>query len=312
MATLADVPDGVLAHVFALLAAPNRPAVRLVCKHWCQLARSSHAFWANLKIVLCSTTSPSALGVLYRLLAKKKNILIQLEVAAAGAGESLRFTLSNTVVGNLQSLVTLKVTYAFELPGSFTDRVEAMDLQHFSRLSALRWLTIDIHDNKPEGEMLEEELINLFIEPEAGLPLQLPSLPSLTSLHELTLTLCRRLASSPEAWPPEMSRMTRLHTLRLELLQLPQLPAPVCRLSSLTCLGLEGNQLQTLPEGPYLSNLRRLSLSWNRLPRIPLALALASRLEELDLASNNGPSLWPAGLQVLQGLKQLRRELINW
>ena len=38
--------------------------------------------------------------------------------------------------------------------------------------------------------------------------------------------------------------MTRLHTLRLEVLQLPELPAPVCGLSSLTCLGLVGNQLQ--------------------------------------------------------------------
>ncbi len=100
------------------------------------------------------------------------------------------------VVGNLQSLVTLKVTYAFELPGSFTDRVEAMDLQHFSRLSALRWLTIDIHDNKPEGEMLEEELINLYIEPEAGLPLQLPSLPSLTSLHVMNKAGGQRLMLS--------------------------------------------------------------------------------------------------------------------
>ena len=65
--------------------------------------------------------------------------------------------------------------------------------------------------------------------------------------------------------------------------------------------------MQTLPEGPYLANLRRLSLSWNRLPRIPLALASASRLEELDLTSNIGLSLRPAGLRVLQGLSELKR-----
>ncbi|GAB4815817.1 hypothetical protein N2152v2_002863 [Parachlorella kessleri] len=135
----------------------------------------------------------------------------------------------------------------------------------------------------------------------------LPASWCLPSLQELTLKVCPSLVRSPDAWPSEMSRMTRLHTLRLEVLQLLELPAPVCGLASLTCLGLVGNQLQTLPEGPYLSNLHRLSLSWNRLPRIPLALALASRLEELDLTSNTGLSLRPTGLQVLQGLSKLKR-----
>ena len=104
MATLSDIPDGVLAHVFALLAPSARPAVRLVCKHWCQLARRIPNFWDNLKIALCSTTSPSAMGVLCRLLATQKDMLRRLEVAAAGAGAPLRVALSSAVGGSLQHL----------------------------------------------------------------------------------------------------------------------------------------------------------------------------------------------------------------
>ncbi|GAB4815816.1 hypothetical protein N2152v2_002862 [Parachlorella kessleri] len=79
----------------------------------------------------------------------------------------------------------------------------------------------------------------------------------------------------------------------------------------LACSGLHRLALQffkTLSEGPYLSNLCRLSLSFALfLPHIPPALRSASRLTELDLSHCYEMSLQQQDLLLLQSLKKLRR-----
>ena len=71
-------------------------------------------------------------------------------------------------IGSIQGLVSLRITYAFEFSGRFNDsRVQALHLQHLSGLHSLGHLSIDAY----------------FDDPAAGLPLELTSLPSLTSLE---------------------------------------------------------------------------------------------------------------------------------
>ena len=110
MADLAGIPDAVLAHIFALLAPPARPAVRLVCRHWYQLAAGVPDFWAHLHIELWTThwtTSPVAVRVLCQLLAAQGSMgtLHHLEIAAFECA-SLWLPLLSLADGSLQHLNT--------------------------------------------------------------------------------------------------------------------------------------------------------------------------------------------------------------
>ena len=85
----------------------------------------------------------------------------------------------------------------------------------------------------------------------------------------------------PEAL--NLSPLTALQTLCISAQLLNQVPPGVARLSRLTALDLSWNRLQALPTGPYLSSLRRLSLSHNEFVRVPAVLAAATALEAIDL-----------------------------
>lgn len=65
-------------------------------------------------------------------------------------------------------------------------------------------------------------------------------------------------------WYDALAGLPALATLDLRHCSLRELPAPGAQLSSLTALLLSGNQLNTLPVGPYLQHLERLDLEITR------------------------------------------------
>ncbi|KAL4858951.1 Volume-regulated anion channel subunit [Chlorella vulgaris] len=86
--------------------------------------------------------------------------------------------------------------------------------------------------------------------------------------------------------PPELALLQRLRVLRLEYCQLDAIPPAVQALTQLTSLSLEGNRITSLPQGPYLSGLVRLSLANNACTEVPHGLSGCSSLRELSLADN--------------------------
>ena len=70
-------------------------------------------------------------------------------------------------------------------------------------------------------------------------------------------------------------------------------------------LTLRLETVQTLRDGPYLSNLRRLSLAGNCLAQIPSVIATAAKVTELDLSYCTGLSLQQEDLFILRRLRRL-------
>jgi internalin A len=105
--------------------------------------------------------------------------------------------------------------------------------------------------------------------------------------------------------PPEIGRLTNLTHLLLDHNQLAILPE-LWQLKNLMYLKLNGNQLTSIPaELGKLTNLTTLYLEGNRLTSVPAELAQLSNLTILDLSDNRLTSV-PAEFGQLTNLAELR------
>ncbi|GAB4814327.1 hypothetical protein N2152v2_001373 [Parachlorella kessleri] len=97
-----------------------------------------------------------------------------------------------------------------------------------------------------------------------------------------------RLLAAHQAMPvpAEISRLQHLQQLCLEYAQLDQVPACAQALTNLKRLSLEGNNIQTVPEGHYLLGVEHLSLAANSIQQLPDGLQACRSLRTLSLARN--------------------------
>lgn len=91
----------------------------------------------------------------------------------------------------------------------------------------------------------------------------------------------------------DLHPLQQLRELSIVAEGLTDLPPGISQLSGLTALDVSWNRLETLPTGPYLSGLRRLSLAHNSFQSVPPELVAATALEVLDLTgcSSLGPGM---------------------
>ncbi|GAB4815814.1 hypothetical protein N2152v2_002860 [Parachlorella kessleri] len=162
------------------------------------------------------------------------------------------------------------------------------------RLPGLTSLYLHYGESEVEPELMQcilacNGLLRLALEfvEEVVLPALAPG--QLTSLTSLELRNRNRLGCLPPSWCLPSLQELKIAEFHNMMFGFPGYPA-------------------TLPEGPYLSNLRRLSLSYAFcLSHIPPALRSASELTELDLSHCYKLSLRQQDLQLLQSLKKLIR-----
>ena len=107
---MGEIPGAVLGQIFALLGPSEKPVVRLVCKHWCQVAAGVPGFWEDLCLASIAdpnaSTGLEAVRVLCRLLEAQRCLLRRLEVSAFSAEHtaSLSLVLSSLAAAPLEHL----------------------------------------------------------------------------------------------------------------------------------------------------------------------------------------------------------------
>ena len=101
------------------------------------------------------------------------------------------------------------------------------------------------------------------------------------------------------AVPAEVGRLSALTKLSLEGNQLTSLPAEIGQLTSLKSLGLQGNQLTSVPaEIGQLTSLEMLDLHCNQLTSVPAEIGQLTSLTWLNLGGNRLTS-FPAAIDEL-------------
>ena len=165
------------------------------------------------------------------------------------------------------------------------------------------------------------------------------------AVTELVLDTMKLAPDSEQlSWLPDLPKLRRLVLANVQIAS-DQLPQGIAACSGLTELALrrvgdicpsiyedeyidsdsdnprDDFFLWDLPDGPYIGNLVRLSLSGNAFDTVPPALATAAALELLDLAHQDVPvaardfrrdaRARVQGLLVLDGLPRLRRVILT-
>ncbi|PRW58407.1 nuclear pore complex NUP50A-like isoform X1 [Chlorella sorokiniana] len=118
-------------------------------------------------------------------------------------------------------------------------------------------------------------------------PLVLPTslAPTLEGLHVMA-----RGFNEDTRWLQHwgwLQPFSRLNSMRVQGVGLTDLPQELLDKSQLTRLDLMVNQLEDLPEGPYLANMRCMHLGNNHFLRFPSALLTAKQLESVYLANQS-------------------------
>ncbi len=109
--------------------------------------------------------------------------------------------------------------------------------------------------------------------------------------------------------PPEIGRLTGLHTLYLQHNKLTSLPREIGSLTALQTLNLSYNQLTSLPpEIDRLTTLQELYLSNNHLTSFPPEIGSLTAMQTLDLRNNRLTSLPPE----ISGLTSLQKLYLNY
>ncbi|HET6327663.1 MAG TPA: COR domain-containing protein [Planctomycetaceae bacterium] len=106
-------------------------------------------------------------------------------------------------------------------------------------------------------------------------------------------------------FPPGITQLTHLETLRLDDNSLTTLPEEIKELGALSSLTLSNNDLTTVPASlASLTLLTELNLSGNRITYLPESLADATHVVHLDLESNR-LGLLPSNIERIKSLRSL-------
>jgi hypothetical protein len=125
------------------------------------------------------------------------------------------------------------------------------------------------HDHKVHDDDLDLSMQNLKSIP--------PELCLMTNLKELMLR-----DNELVSLPVELSRLTKLTSLRMSCNKLESIPSELCSLPNLRELYLHKNKLRSLPvEMGQLTTLIRLDLEYNKLESMPSELSLLTKLQML-------------------------------
>ncbi|KAL4448309.1 hypothetical protein ABPG75_005528 [Micractinium tetrahymenae] len=135
----------------------------------------------------------------------------------------------------------------------------------------------------------------------------LASVPQLSNLRSLRLD--DHNSHDTAVWrrslPALLDRTPQLTDLVLAEWAPRRLPECIRLRSGLRSLGLEGQRMAELPEGPYLQGLEALQLVLQAFSQVPPALTAATALTRLDLSHNGGMQLSAAVLDALPCLRAL-------
>ncbi|KAL4434024.1 hypothetical protein ABPG75_000465 [Micractinium tetrahymenae] len=158
---------------------------------------------------------------------------------------------------------------------------------------------------RPAGDAPLRRLHLTCCELPAGAMEGCPPLPHLTWLHLERCTSGGGTPLSGDAVGSLLRAAPRLATVCLSSCCDGALPDALTASRGLRLLELTLNRLTDLPPGPWLADLRHLSLSFNAFTRLPAGLASAYALEALQLTGNGALDLGPEDADLLAKLKAL-------
>jgi hypothetical protein len=105
--------------------------------------------------------------------------------------------------------------------------------------------------------------------------------------------------------PPEIGQLRKLKVVFLSNNQFTTLPETLALCPNLSMIGMRGNAITTIPEDALPESLRWLTLTDNRIEKLPASIGKLKRLQKLLLTGNQMESL-PGELSQCKNLELIR------
>ncbi|KAI7844570.1 hypothetical protein COHA_001928 [Chlorella ohadii] len=251
------------------------------------LGRAITASRASLtSIRLCG---PLHLGVIFQAMAPFAQQFTRLEqVYLAKGSEDWQPAVAAAVLRQLPALQRLQFRFSFD--DEQTPQLTSLKLKRYPMLSVPTWLgsltglryllwdpalPADTQYAFPPGLGQLTNLRFLWLVHQVPLVLPTSLAPTLEGLHVMA-----RGFNEDTRWLQHwgwLQPFSHLNSMRLQGVGLTDLPDELLDKSQLTRLDLMVNQLEDLPEGPYLASMRCMHLGNNHFQRFPSALLTAKK-----------------------------------